>query len=299
MAISSLKPLISNDPTYDATMTRACLLFQLLLLLCNPLSAQDLSLIWKLENIFSMPESAVLDTNSEYIFVSNVNEYAKDGNGFISRVTLDGASVDLRWLDGLDSPTGLAIFDDRLYFADFDSLVVADLTTAMILNRYTAPDSNPVLNDVVISPEGIVFVSGSASNTIYRLDNNGLVTWKTDELLLAQANGLAIVDDYLLHGGKVWTVFNRHTAQIINDAIELSPQLNGIDGITQDSCGDYLLTLIEDERLWRIANDGSATPVSDGPISGIDIHAQAGLLIVPQVGGHLSLLQQQTDNCSG
>ncbi|GJM13956.1 MAG: hypothetical protein DHS20C12_23590 [Pseudohongiella sp.] len=245
-----------------------------------------------------MPESATLDANSGYIFVSNVNEYAKDGNGFISRVSMDGTSVELRWLDGLDSPTGLAVFNGLLYFADFDNLIVADLATAEILGRYQAPDANPALNDVAISPEGKVFVSGSGSNSIYHLNDNELKTWKHDELLLAQANGLTIVGDYLVHGGKLWTVFNRHTAQLAVGASKPAPELERIDGITKDICGNYLITLIEDERLWRIAKDGSASPIEDGPINGIDIHSHADLLIVPQVGGHLSLYRQEHYGCA-
>lgn len=244
-----------------------------------------------------MPESATLDSNAEFIFVSNVNEYAKDGNGFISRVSIDGTRVELRWLDGLDSPTGLAVYNGLLYFADFDSLVVADLATAQILNRYPAPDANPSLNDVAISAVGDVFVSGSASNSIYHLDNGALINWRHDDNLLLQANGLYIDGDHLIQGGKSWNIFDRHSANLAAGTTALTPMLEGIDGITQDVCGDYLLTLIADERIWHIAQDGSALPFSNGPLNGIDIHGQAGLLVVPHVGGDLTLFRQDIDSC--
>ena len=253
-------------------MRSATLLLQMILFASTAATAQDLTLIWKIENVFSMPESATFDTNAQYIFVSNVNEYAKDGNGFISRVSVDDASVVLHWLDGLDSPTGLAVFDGLLYFADFDSLVVADIATAQILNRYAAPDINPSLNDVAISPEGNVFVTGSASSSIYHLDEDQLKVWRHDEELLSLANGLAIEGDLLIHGGQSWNVFNRHTA--------------------------YLLSLLADDRLWHVSGTGNSRPLIGGPLNGIDLHSQAALVVVPQVGGDLTLLRQDRDSCA-
>ncbi len=279
-------------------MRSATLLLQMILFASTAATAQDLTLIWKIENVFSMPESATFDTNAQYIFVSNVNEYAKDGNGFISRVSVDDASVVLHWLDGLDSPTGLAVFDGLLYFADFDSLVVADIATAQILNRYAAPDINPSLNDVAISPEGNVFVTGSASSSIYHLDEDQLKVWRHDEELLSLANGLAIEGDLLIHGGQSWNVFNRHTAELASDAIQLAPNLEGIDGITRTLCGSYLLSLLADDRLWHVSGTGNSRPLIGGPLNGIDLHSQAALVVVPQVGGDLTLLRQDRDSCA-
>ncbi len=278
-------------------MARLAFLYSFFLFCGTSLSAQQLTELWKMEGQFIMPESATFDSAAEHVFVSNVNEYAKDGNGFISRVSIDGTEFVQHWLDGLDSPTGLAVSGGLLYFADFDSLVVADLATAQILRRYLAPDANPSLNDVAISPDGDVFVSGSASNSIYRLSNSEFETWLHDDQLLLQANGLYIDGDYLFHGGRYWNVFDRHTKELLTDSVGRIPELESIDGITKSVCGDYLLTLIEDERLWRLGDDLAAA-FQDGPINGIDIHGQEDLLIVPQVGGDLTLYRQEIASCA-
>lgn len=271
------------------------------LLLCvlflnSPSAAQQFPELWKLEGVFTMPESAALDADAGFIYVSNVNEYAKDGNGFISRVSLDGTQVELHWLAGLDSPTGVAVFDERLYFADFDSLKVADTNTGTVIARYLAPDSNPALNDVAISTTGQVFVSGSASNSIYVLDGDELRLWLHDDTLLQQANGLYVLNDALVHGGRYWNVFDLDSAELLQDRAAPIPELNGIDGISRDICGDYLVTLIDDARLWRV-RDGSASPLSEAALNGIDLHAQSGYIALPQVGGHLTLYRQRPENC--
>ncbi len=278
---------------------RNSILFPLLLSIVTASAiAQDMTVVWKLENVFSMPESAAFDSGAQFIFVSNVNEYAKDGNGFISRVSVDGSDVELRWLDGLDSPTGMAVYDGLLYFADFDSLVVADIATAQVINRYVAPDANPSLNDVAITPEGSVYVSGSASSSIYLLNQEQLQTWRQDDELLALANGLYVDGDHLLHGGKYWNVFDRHSGELVSDALRPVPDLEDIDGITRNICGSYLLSLIQDDRLWHVSKKGRASPLVDGPVNGIDLHSQGDLLVVPQVGGHLTLLRQDRDSCA-
>lgn len=267
-----------------------------MLFLSSPCTAQQLTELWKLEGVFTMPESAALDADAEFIYVSNVNEYAKDGNGFISRVSIDGRQVDLHWLAGLDSPTGVAVFDERLYFADFDSLKVADTNTGMIVASYLAPDSNPALNDVAISATGQVFVTGSASNSIYVLDGDELRVWLHHDTLLQQANGLYVLEDTLVHGGRYWNVFNMDSAELLQDRAAPVPELNRIDGISLDVCGDFLLTLIDDARLWRV-RDGKASPVSEAALNGIDLHAQSGFIALPQVGGHLTLYRQRMENC--
>jgi DNA-binding beta-propeller fold protein YncE len=71
---------------------------------------------------FKQPESAVFDRAAGAIYVSNVNGDAmkKDGNGFISKLGPDGKVVAIEWIKGLDSPTGLALANGKLYAADVD-----------------------------------------------------------------------------------------------------------------------------------------------------------------------------------
>ena len=80
--------------------------------------------LWKTEG-FSNPESVVYDKTTDALYVSNVNGSAmeKDGNGFISKVALDGKILKLDWATGLNAPKGLAIYDGKLYTADIDTLV--------------------------------------------------------------------------------------------------------------------------------------------------------------------------------
>lgn len=69
---------------------------------------------WMTTDEFKSPESAAISRNHRSIFVSNVNGYERNGQGFISRLSLDGLVEELIWLDSLNAPTGLAVEGDTL-----------------------------------------------------------------------------------------------------------------------------------------------------------------------------------------
>jgi hypothetical protein len=58
--------------------------------------------LWNLAD-FDAPERAYYDAPSGALFISSINGdmTAKDGNGYISRLTPDGGIVNRRWVTGL------------------------------------------------------------------------------------------------------------------------------------------------------------------------------------------------------
>ena len=57
----------------------------------------------------------------------------------ISKVSPDNSSIiKLNWINGLNTPKGLAINDDKLYIADIDELVEAGVSDGQIIDHYRA-----------------------------------------------------------------------------------------------------------------------------------------------------------------
>ena len=75
------------------------------------------------------------------IYVSNVNGEANaaDGNGYISKLSVQGEVQEKEWVTGLNAPKGLALHDGNLYVSDIDELVVIDTASGEITARHEAP----------------------------------------------------------------------------------------------------------------------------------------------------------------
>ncbi len=74
---------------------------------------------------FASPESVVVA--GEHVYVSNVGEkldpFAKDGDGFISRLDRQGYVRERKWKSGLDAPKGMIAVNGVLYVADIDRVL--------------------------------------------------------------------------------------------------------------------------------------------------------------------------------
>jgi hypothetical protein len=142
-----------------------------------------LDLIWESDTLLRTPESVLIDHQRNILYVSNINSgpWEKDGNGFISKMDKSGKIVELKWIEGLSAPKGMGISGNSLFIADIDVLVEASLETGEINNRFPV-DGEPQLNDVTVGEDGAVYISGSGSNKIYKLQNGNLqVVFEGDE----------------------------------------------------------------------------------------------------------------------
>lgn len=120
---------------------------------------------------FDSPESAVFDSTRNVWYVSNVggDAFAKDHNGFISRLGADGTLDSLHFIKSgvngavLDGPKGLALHGDTIWAADIDVARAFDRNTGKPL---ATVDLRPLhallLNAIAIGPDGRVYITDTA-----------------------------------------------------------------------------------------------------------------------------------------
>jgi hypothetical protein len=129
---------------------------------------------------FSSPESVLHDSTQDVYFVSNINgsPTVKDGNGFISRVTPEGAVVNLRFIEGgkngvtLNAPKGMALAGDTLWVTDIDAVRAFDARTGSPLDSVSLSTLAAVfLNDLTATPSGALYIT----DTGIRFDDVGNV----------------------------------------------------------------------------------------------------------------------------
>ena len=204
----------------------------------------SLEKVWETPRILQVPESVLYDPGTGFIYVSNINGNpgAKDGNGFISRLSVDGKIVSLKWATGLNAPKGMAVYKGKLYVSDVDTLVCIDLSSGKVLKRIPAAGA-VFLNDVAVDQDGNVYVSDSSgkNSVIYRVREGKAEIWlKGGEIRnpngLFYSNGTLYVGTFS-GGGKILAV-NVRTGEITVVA-EVG---HGIDGLILDKEGFFLIS---------------------------------------------------------
>ncbi|MGE3230551.1 MAG: SMP-30/gluconolactonase/LRE family protein [Hyphomicrobium sp.] len=242
---------------------------------------------------FKEPESAAIDPLDGVIYVSNVagSPVDRDGNGYISKLTLDGKVTAAEWVTGLDSPKGVLLIDDRLYVADLDNLVEIDTTTGTIAARHAAPGAK-ILNGISADSEGRIYVSDWTGNAIWRLADGTFEKWlESDEL--KNPNGVLVDGDKLIVAawGKAEADFstkvpgNLIAVSLADKTITSlgSKPVGNLDGIVAFDSGTYVVTDWVAGKVFKVTHAGDATEylsISQGTAD-LDYDAASHLAVIP------------------
>lgn len=204
-------------------------------------SIVGIELLWKTDTVFKTPESLIYDSVREFVYVANVNEnpWEKDGNGFISRMDLDGNIISPMWVSGFNGPKGMGIVGEVLYVADIDELIEVNIITGEIVNRI-AVEGAQALNDVSIGPNGEVYFTDSGDNAVYRYRDGAVDLLVSD--VKERPNGILALDKQIL------VVFSgsHHLISIDNSdgtIREIVAGLGHADGIMEtNKSGSYVIS---------------------------------------------------------
>jgi len=235
--------------------------------------AEEPKLLWEAKGL-ARPESVVYDPLTDVLYVSNINGAVmqKDGNGFISRLKPDGTILERSWVSGLNSPTGLALRDRKLYVADVDSLVEINAASGGLTKRHKA-NGAIFLNDVAIAEDGTVYVSDTPMNTIWRLKDGVFEPWLVNDELDGP-NGLLVQDDKLIVAslgrlksvGQDQEIAGLFAVNLEDQTIEplaKGKAIGNLDGLQLLEPGVYLVTDWASGALYTITTQGKVDQLID------------------------------------
>jgi outer membrane protein assembly factor BamB len=220
-----------------------------------------IELVWESDTLLRTPESVLIDRERNILYVSNVNlnPWEKDGNGFISKMDMQGNITELKWIEGLHAPKGMGVLGNSLFIADIDALVEADIETGEIINKIQF-EGEPQLNDITVGQNGIVYVSGSNSQKIYALENGNVSEYFQGEEG-ERFNGLYWEDDRML----LITSASSQFKEINHDTKEvkiIAENMGHGDAIAPVGDGGYLTTSWAG-KIFYVSADGETTILSD------------------------------------
>lgn len=210
----------------------------------SPGTGQVLILEWQTtKGQLQIPESVIYHEAGSSLYVSNINgkPSEKNGQGFISKLSLEGEVINLKWAVGLDAPKGMAIVGDSLFVTDIDKLVEIALPTGKIIKNYPASDAG-FLNDVAADSAGNLYVSDSSSthSAIYILTSGELAVW-IESPEIKEPNGLLMENARLLIGNSGNGCIKAINPE--NKTIEMIAEVGSkIDGLQTYNNGNYIVS---------------------------------------------------------
>jgi hypothetical protein len=206
----------------------------------------------------SSPESTYYTNGFIYISNQDGGGMSKDGSGWISKVKTNGEIVNSRWVDKLNAPKGIRSWENLLFVADIDKLIIIDLNTDKIIQQIEISGAK-LLNDIIIDTNGNVYISDTVQRAIYKVsnvisENRNIELWAKD---LNQApNGIYLYNNDLYVAGwgtdiregfKTKNLGKVYKISLKDKKItELTKSIGNLDGIERLKNGKWIFS-----ALWQ------------------------------------------------
>lgn len=257
------------------------------------------------------PQSFLADPSGEQYFISNANgdPDVKDNNGFITRLDQDGKIAQLHFIRGgdaglvLHAPRGMAIVDRTLYVVDLDTLRGFDKSTGRLVvtvpfePAFRGKNGAPVsLVDVVADGNGILYVSDTNADTIYRVDTTKqhAVSVFVKDASLAGPRGLALHPKtgrlivVSFNKGKILEVSGDGTITELVSNSFFSSRFHNLDGVDFDTFGNMYVSDYTAGKVWRMRPDNRFNVIAEYLPSPADISVdrKKHLILVPYEHGN-------------
>ncbi len=219
---------------------------------------------------FQTPESIQVDPETGSYYVSNINgdPLAKDGNGYVSKITANGNTVIQKFNCGkpdnplLDAPKGLWITSRELFVTDIDVVKVFDKETGKPTATIDlTPWKVKFLNDLAMDSAWGLYVSDMFTNRIFKVDTkkNYKISIFKEGPILGGPNGLMVNPK-----NKHVMVVTWDTGEILeieaNGSVHILKRgLKGLDGIDYDTRGNLYVSSFEKGEIYRIPFYGRGT----------------------------------------
>jgi len=148
------------------------------------------------------PESVAQDAKGD-IYVSEIGEFNKDGDGKITRISIDGKLS--TFASGMDDPKGITLIGKSLYVTDKNRVlkVEPDGKWTVFGSTMAFPQTPVFLNDITSDDAGNIYVSDSGNlksgGAIFKIAQNKKITLVLDENTpeILAPNGLWIIKNDL------------------------------------------------------------------------------------------------------
>lgn len=236
--------------------------------------------LWSTDTIMKTPESVLYDSVRKVLYVANMNRIdGGDNTGFITKMDTDGTVIDLHWVDGLNEPRGMGIYENRLFATDMDRIIVIDIEKGELVKSIPV-EGAVFLNDLAIDKEGTVYFSDSRAGKLQYYKDGEIIDWFPE---YPNPNGLLDAGENII----VCATSSKEIRRVNKTTGEYEVIATGIngDGIEHSGIQDYYIVTEWEGRMHLINNDTIQTVLdsSKEKINSADIgyHLDKKIIYVP------------------
>jgi sugar lactone lactonase YvrE len=221
-----------------------------------------IALLWLLTacSFAHNPESAIVGPDDR-IYVSEIGEFNKDGDGKI--MVIDQSGAPKVFAKGLDDPKGLAARGGALFVSDKTRIWKIDSQghASVFVKASDFPQPPMFLNDLAFDSRGDLYVSDSGDlqnggkGAIFKITRRGKVSLviaeaqnpsiKSPNGLLFEATGKLLVLDFA-SGELLRLDLSKQTVEKIGEGF------GGGDGLAGDAAGILYLSDWKGGRVWKL-----------------------------------------------
>lgn len=237
------------------------------------------------------PESFQFDPQTKHYFISNIvgAPAARNGNAYISRLTEKGEMDIQQFIIGLDTPAGIAFWQNYLFVADLDKIKGFD------------PGTGQKIFELELKSRGARFLNdvAAAKDRLYISDiGAGMIVEIVPDLKAYDQSSVKIYRDPLLEGpngmslhpvtGRL-TIVTWQSGRILEldnqgkFSIKFDHKFKNLDGAAYDSHGNLYVSDFTMGSVYRIDPQSGITTVVDQLTTPADISLgpQESSLLIP------------------
>jgi len=246
---------------------------------------------------FVFPESVGCDASEKVLYVSQfggteLKPAEKDGNGYISKVALDGKVLAQKAFDvKLDKPKGIWIEGSRLWVTDIDAVWIFD--TKSKKNRRLEIPGIKFANDPAVQ-KGVLFVSDNRSDQLFRIEPADFLDAGVQPKITVAFTGKSVFpnglwpakDGSLLIGGFQSADQKRGIyAYKDGDVKPVTDMIGRVDGLFELADGTLLATDWNSGSIFHWSKAGGMAPLAPGFKGPADFCVMGDTAYVPDLPG--------------
>lgn len=209
------------------------------------------------------PESVAVGPDGR-IYISEIGEFGKDGDGRILVIDESGKAVP--FATGLDDPKGMVFWQKTLFVTDNKRVcrIGPNGKVTVLAAKEAFPTEPLFLNDIAVDERGILYVSDSGDfkgngGAIYRIDFKGKVRRVADTRSIPS---MKVPNGLVLDGMSFLLLLDSGSGELLRvriadgSAVKVADGFDGGDGLAWDWYGRLYITSWAQGKVWGIARPG-------------------------------------------